>query len=56
MRKNTRKTKITKKKTINNTIEKEKKGGFDSLKVAPREAQEHKEKHQEAQNHQGKKH
>jgi hypothetical protein len=28
MRKNTKKAKITKKKTINNTIEKEKKGGL----------------------------
>jgi len=36
-KKNTRNAKTTKKKTINNTIEKEIKGGFDSLKVAPRE-------------------
>jgi hypothetical protein len=35
MRKNTRKLKVTRKKIINNTTEKE--GGFDSLETAPKE-------------------
>jgi hypothetical protein len=53
-RKNIRKAKTIRKKTINNKKKKEK--GFDSLEGTPREVKQHEEKHKEVQDHQEEDH